>query len=51
MFRDLRESQRPRSPDDRHDRPFPYDTVPTGTPPGAAVIEPGLAQPLAVKAD
>ena len=44
VFRDLREVNDPEAPTTTN-KPFPYDTVPTGPTPGAAVIEPGSASP------
>ncbi len=49
VFRDLREVNDPEAPTTIK-TPFPYDTVPTGPTPGAAVIDPGSESATAVKA-
>ena len=45
VFRDLREVNDPEAPTTAR-KAFPYDTVPTGPTPGAAVVRPGLAERL-----
>jgi acyl-homoserine lactone acylase PvdQ len=50
VFRDLREVNDPEAPTTTS-KPFPYDTVPTGATPGAAVIDPGSVSGSAVKAE
>lgn len=49
VFRDLREVNDPEAPTTA-EKPFPYDTVPTGPTPGAITIDPGSISPSAVKA-
>jgi acyl-homoserine lactone acylase PvdQ len=49
VFRDLREINDPEAPTTTS-KSFPYDTVPTGATPGAAVIDPGSISPSAAKA-
>jgi acyl-homoserine lactone acylase PvdQ len=49
VFRDLREVNDPEAPTTTS-KPFPYDGVPTGPTPGAAVIDPGSISPEAAKA-
>lgn len=49
IFRDLREVNDPEA-QTTASKAFPYDTVPTGSTPGAAVIEPGTLSPSAVRA-
>ena len=49
VFRDLREVNDPEAPVTTT-RPFPYDGVPTGPTPGAAVIDPGSESSSAVAA-
>jgi acyl-homoserine lactone acylase PvdQ len=49
VFRDLREVNDPEAPTTTN-KPFPYDGVPTGPTPGAAVIDPGSISPAAAKA-
>jgi acyl-homoserine lactone acylase PvdQ len=49
VFRDLREINDPEAPTTTS-QPFPYDTVPTGPTPGAAVIDPGSISPEASRA-
>ncbi|HEX5223979.1 MAG TPA: penicillin acylase family protein [Solirubrobacteraceae bacterium] len=50
VFRDLKEVNDPEAPTTAT-TPFPYDTVPTGPTPGAAVIDPGSASSAALKAE
>jgi len=49
VFRDLREVNDPEAPTTTT-KPFPYDGVPTGPTPGAAVIDPGSVSASAVQA-
>jgi acyl-homoserine lactone acylase PvdQ len=49
VFRDLREVNDPEAPVTTT-KPFPYDGVPTGPTPGAAVIDPGSMSASAVQA-
>jgi len=49
IFRDLREVNDPEAPTTAA-KAFPYDGVPSGSTPGAVVIDPGSATPSAVKA-
>ena len=49
VFRDLREINDPEAPTTAK-KAFPYDGVPTGPTPGAALIEPGSESPAAVRA-
>jgi len=49
VFHDLREVNDPEAPTTARTE-FPYDGVPTGPTPGAAVIDPGSIGPAAVKA-
>jgi acyl-homoserine lactone acylase PvdQ len=49
IFRDLKEVNDPEAPTTTN-KPFPYDTVPSGPTPGALVVEPGSESPSAVKA-
>jgi acyl-homoserine lactone acylase PvdQ len=49
VFRDLREVNDPEAPTTARTA-FPYDGVPTGPTPGAAVIDPGSISPAAAKA-
>jgi len=49
VFRDLREVNDPEAPTTTS-KPFPYDQVPTGPTPGAAIIDQGSASASAVKA-
>jgi len=49
VFRDLREINDPEAPTTAA-KAFPYDGVPTGSTPGAVVIDPGSEGPSAVKA-
>jgi acyl-homoserine lactone acylase PvdQ len=50
VFRDLREVNDPEAPT-TISKPFPYDQVPTGSTPGAAVIDPGSTSTSAVAAN
>ena len=49
VFRDLREVNDPEAPTTAS-KAFPYDTVPTGATPGAALVDPGSQSSLALKA-
>ncbi|HEX8714800.1 MAG TPA: penicillin acylase family protein, partial [Solirubrobacteraceae bacterium] len=49
IFRDLREVNDPEAPTTTS-KPFPYDTVPTGPTPGAAVVDRGSRSAAAVNA-
>jgi hypothetical protein len=50
IFRDLKEVNDPEAPTTAT-KAFPYDTVPTGPTPGAAVVEPGTTSSSALKAE